>query len=148
MIKGDVFWYSKKLGQTLPVMVSSNLAATASPRTLLTRKIKTPFQAGQTGSRAFFSILSTRRTLLTPPDGFEGGDGEDSTEFVPVSPLGADEAKGLRNARLREVSCGLEKEHATSLKAIISRATGTMFLNIVIVILMVKTADQRLKIEL
>jgi hypothetical protein len=130
-------------------MVSSNLAATASPRTLLTRKIKTPFQAGQTGSRAFFSILSTRRTLLTPPDGFEGGDGEDSTEFVlPVSPLGADAAKGLRNARLREVSCGLEKEDATSLKAIISRATGTMFLNIVIVILMVKTADQRLKIEL
>ena len=45
----------KKLGQTRPPKVSSNVAAAVSPKVRLTKKRRTPIHTGHTGNRANFS---------------------------------------------------------------------------------------------
>mmetsp|Transcript_11988 Transcript_11988/g.28128 ORF Transcript_11988/g.28128 Transcript_11988/m.28128 type:complete len:201 (+) Transcript_11988:1463-2065(+) len=50
----------KKLGQTLPPILSSHSAATVSPNNFPAKKSITPCHTGQTGSLANFSSTSTR----------------------------------------------------------------------------------------
>ncbi len=54
MMKGDVVEPSKKIGHTLPPNVSSSFDTVELGRNFDSRNSNAPFQAGQTGSRAYF----------------------------------------------------------------------------------------------
>lgn len=61
MIKGEVCVASKKLGQTRPPNVSSNLDIVELGKNWERRKRMAPFHAGHTGSRAYFWMVDILR---------------------------------------------------------------------------------------
>ena len=58
-VEEDDDW--KKLGQTRPPKVSSNVAAAVLPKVRLTKKRRTPIHTGHTGNRANCSMRATFR---------------------------------------------------------------------------------------